>query len=87
MRILLDLAWDFVSLLRYGSLAAVLFGVVVFGRNFVGINARAAQIGRGDIPDESWRGPGAVNGFKLVGLGFALLVVSLFIGALLPPRL
>ena len=86
MRILLDLAWDFVSLLRYGSLAAVLFGVVVFGRNFVGINARAAQTGSGDIPDESWRGPGAITGFKLVGLGFALLVVSRFFGARRPPR-
>lgn len=87
MSIVLDLAWDFVSLIRYGSLAAVLFGVIVFGRNFVSINARAAQIGRADIPDESWRGAGAINGFKLVGLGFAMLVVSLFIAALLPPRL
>lgn len=87
MRILLDLAWDFVSLIRYGSLAAALLGVVVFGRNFVGINARAAQIGRADIPDESWRGPGAINGFKLIGLGFAMLMVSLFVSALLPARL
>lgn len=87
MSVVQDLAWDLVSLLRYGSLAAALFGVVVFGRNFVGINARAAQIGRADIPDESWRGVGAINGFKLIGLGFALLVVSLFISALLPPRL
>ena len=87
MRIVLDLAWDLVSLIRYGSLGAVIVGVIVFGRHFVGINARAAQIGRADIPDESWRGAGAVNGFKLVGLGFALLVVSLFISALLPPRL
>lgn len=87
MRIALDIAWDLVSVIRYVSLGAVLLGVVVFGRNFIGINARAAQIGRADIPDESWRGAGAINGFKLIGLGFALLVVSLFISALLPPRL
>ena len=87
MRIALDIAWDLVSLIRYASLAAALLGVVVFGRHFVGINARAAEIGRGDIPDESWRGPGAITGFKLVGLGFALLMVSLFVSALLPPRL
>jgi hypothetical protein len=87
MRIMLDLAWDLVSLIRYSSLAAALLGVVVFGRHFVGINARAAQIGRADIPDESWRGPGAITGFKLIGLGFALLLVSLFISSLLPPRL
>ncbi len=83
----LDIAWTLVSLIRYGSLAVVLLGVVVFGWHFVGINARAAEIGRGDIPDESWRGPGAITGFKLVGLGFALLMVSLFVSALLPPRL
>ncbi len=87
MSIVLDLAWDFVGLIRYGSLAAVLLGIVIFGRHFVGINARAAQTGRGDIPDESWRGTGAINGFKLIGLGFAMLVVSLFVSALLPPRL
>ncbi|MBS0281794.1 MAG: hypothetical protein JSR25_11580 [Proteobacteria bacterium] len=87
MSIVLDLAWDFVGLIRYGSLAAVLVGIVIFGRHFVGINARAAQTGRGDIPDESWRGAGAINGFKLIGLGFAMLLVSLFVSALLPPRL
>ena len=87
MRFLLDIAWFLVSLIRYGSLAAALLGVVVFGRNFIGINARAAQIGRGDIPDASWRGPGAITGFKLLALGFALLMVSLFASALLPPRL
>jgi len=87
MRFLLDIAWFLVSLIRYGSLVAALLGVVVFGRHFVGINARAAQIGRADIPDESWRGAGAINGFKLVGLGFALLMVSLLLSALLPPRL
>ena len=87
MRIALDIAWFRVGLVRYASLAAALLGVVVFGRNFIGINARAAEIGRADIPDASWRGPGAITGFKLLGLGFALLVVSLFIAALLPPRL
>jgi len=87
MNMALDIAWFLVVLIRYASLAAALLGVVVFGRNFVGINARAAEIGRADIPDESWRGPGAVSGFKLIGLGFAMLVVSLFIAALLPPRL
>jgi hypothetical protein len=87
MRIALDIAWFLVGLVRYASLAAALLGVVVFGRNFIGINARAAEIGRADIPDASWRGPGAITGFKLLGLGFALLVVSLFIAALLPPRL
>jgi hypothetical protein len=87
MSFALDMAWDLVGLIRYGSLAAALLGVIVFGRHFVAINARAADIGRSDIPDESWRGPGAVTGFKLIGLGFALLVVSLFIAALLPPRL
>jgi hypothetical protein len=87
MNMALDIAWFLVGLIRYASLAAALLGVVVFGRNFVGINARAAEIGRADIPDESWRGPGAVSGFKLIGLGFAMLVVSLFIAALLPPRL
>jgi len=85
--IALDIAWTIESLVRYGSLAVVLLGVVVFGKNFIGINARAAQTESGDIPDESWRGPGAINGFKLIGLGFAMLVVSLFISALLPPRL
>ena len=87
MTVALDIAWTIVSLIRYTSLAAVFLGVAVFGKNFIGINARAAQTESGDIPVESWRGPGAVNGFKLVGLGFALLVVSLFIAALLPPRL
>jgi len=83
----LDIAWTIVSLIRYASLAAVFLGVAVFGKNFIGINARAAQTDRGDIPDESWRGPGAITGFKLVGLGFALLAVSLLFSALLPPRL
>ena len=87
MNMALDIAWFLVGLIRYVSLAAALLGVVVFGRNFIGINARAAQIGRGDIPDASWRGPGAITGFKLLALGFALLMVSLFASALLPPRL
>jgi hypothetical protein len=87
MKIALDIAWALAGFIRFASLAAVLLGVIVFGWHFVGINARAAQTESGDIPDESWRGPGAIHGFKLMGLGFALLAVSLFIGALLPPRL
>lgn len=87
MTIALDIAWTIVSLVRYGSLAVVLLGVAIFGKHFIGINARAAQTESGDIPDESWRGPGAITGFKLVGLGFALLAVSLLFSALLPPRL
>jgi hypothetical protein len=87
MSFALDIAWDLVGLIRYASLAAVILGVALFGKHFIGINARAAQTGSGEIPDESWRGPGAITGFKLVGLGFALLVVSLFLSALLPPRL
>lgn len=87
MSIFLDIAWTLVGFLRYGSLAVVLLGVVVFGRNFVGINARAAQTERADIPVESWRGTGARAGVKLVGLGFAILAASLLISALLPARL
>jgi len=87
MSFALDMAWDLVTLIRYASLAAVFLGVAVFGKNFIGINARAAQTESGDIPVESWRGPGAITGFKLVGLGFALLAVSLLFSALLPPRL
>ncbi len=87
MSVVLDIAWTLVGILRYGSLAVVLLGVVVFGRNFVGINARAAQTERVDIPVESWRGTGAVAGVKLVGLGFAILAASLLLSALLPARL
>jgi hypothetical protein len=87
MRIVLDIAWTIVSLIRYGSLGVVLTGVVVFGWNFVGINARAAQTDSGTIPVESWRGPGARAGAKLVALGFALLAASFLLAALLPPRL
>ena len=87
MRIALDIAWTIVSLIRYGSLAVVLLGVAVFGWNFVGINGRAAQTESADIPVESWRGPGAMAGVKLVGLGFAILAASFLLAALLPPRL
>ena len=87
MRIALDIAWTIVSLIRYGSLVVVLLGVAVFGWNFVGINGRAAQTESADIPVESWRGPGAMAGVKLVGLGFAILAASFLLAALLPPRL
>jgi hypothetical protein len=87
MRIVLDIAWTLVGFIRFGSLGVVLLGVVVFGRNFVGINARAAQTESGEIPVESWRGAGAMNGFKLVALGFAILAASFLLSALLPPRL
>jgi hypothetical protein len=87
MRFVLDIAWTLVGVLKFGSLAVVLAGVALFGWNFVGINARAAQTARADVPAESWRGPGAINGFKLMALGFAMLVASFLLSALLPGRL
>jgi len=87
VRIFLDIAWTILGLIRYASLAVALAGVAVFGWHFVGINGRAAKAGSGDIPVESWRGPGAVTGIKLVVLGFAMLAALLLLSALLPPRL
>ena len=87
MNVFLDIAWALVVILRYGSLAVVLLGVAVFGWHFVGINARAAQTERADIPVESWRGTGARAGVKLMALGFAILAASLLLSVLLPPRL
>ncbi|HEY4275382.1 MAG TPA: hypothetical protein VGM68_07865 [Rhizomicrobium sp.] len=87
MSVVLSLAWMVVALLRYSSLIAALAGVVVFGKNFIGLNARAAQADSAEIPVESWRGPGAVMGAKLLGLGVLLLVASLLLSAMLPPRL
>ena len=87
MTVLLNAGWMLVALLRYGSLIVALAGVAVFGKNFIGANARAARADSGEIPVESWRGAGAVMGAKLLGIGVLLLMASLLLSAVLPPRL
>jgi hypothetical protein len=87
MTVLLDTGWVLVAIFRYGSLIAALAGVAVFAKHFIAVTARAAHADAGEIPVESWRGPGAVMGMKLLGVGVAMLAASLFLSALLPPRL
>lgn len=87
MTVLLDMGWALVAIFRYGSLAVALAGVAVFAKDFIILNARAARAGSGEIPVESWRGPGAMMGAKLLGAGALLLAASLLLSAILPPRL
>ncbi len=85
MKTLLDIAWMFCGLLKYGGLAVALGGVVIFGWHFVRANARAAR----QTVDENtvaWGGPGAMLGVKVLAVGVAVQVVAFVLMLLLPGR-
>jgi uncharacterized membrane protein YedE/YeeE len=84
---LLTAAWIFVAILKYGSLLVVLAGIGVFGWNFVRLNAKAGRSESGDVPAAAWKGPAAMLGAKLVGLGIGLAVIAMLAAAVLPGRL
>lgn len=90
MRTLLDLAWMFCGLLKYGGLALALAGVVMFGWYFVRANAHAAKqdAHKQDGSENAivWGGPRAMMGAKVIGLGLAVQLVAFVLMALLPGR-
>ncbi len=84
MRLLLDVAWPLVGLLKYTGLAAALIGIVIFGWFFVRGNAQSES---GDVPSSSWRGPGPMLGAKILMVGTLLEIASIGLAVLLPGRL
>jgi hypothetical protein len=79
-------AWILQKIVSIGGLVFALAGVATFGWYFVGINALAAKGDSGEIPRESWGGPGARRGLCLFAAGVALAVISVTLAAVLPAR-
>lgn len=86
MTLILDAAWILVKTLTYGGLAVSLAGVAIFGWHFVRLNAVAAQGDSGDIPPESWRGPGARLGLMVLAGGAGLQLAAVMLASLIPGR-
>ncbi len=87
MNSVIGIAWTLVLVLKYASIAILLAGVFLFGRNLL----RAAAPG-GDHKNESmspaiWQAPAARLSFKLLGGGAGLMVLSVLLAWVLPGRL
>jgi hypothetical protein len=83
---LLAAAWILQKIMSVGGLVVALAGVATFGWYFVRINALAAKGDGGEIPRESWGGPGARRGLFIFAAGVALAVLSVALAAALPTR-
>lgn len=86
MPYMIAFGWLLVKILSYGGLAISIIGVMVFGWYFVTINGRAARGEKSQVPSESWRGPGAILGYKILAIGAASQLLSILISVLLPSR-
>jgi hypothetical protein len=83
---LLAVAWLLQKTLNFAGVAGAFAGVAIFGWYFVRINALAAQGETGDIPPESWRGPGARYGLFIFAAGVTLALASMVLASMLPGR-
>ncbi len=84
--VLLSAAWHVQKFFSLGGLALALAGVAIFGWHFVRLNALAAQGDSGEIPPESWRGPGAKFGLQIFSAGVGIAVVAVILASMLPAR-
>ncbi len=86
MSFLIDAGWLLFKILSVCGLITALAGVAFFGWHFVRINAHAARGESGEVPSESWRGPGARLGLYILAGGVAMSVASMLLAAALPSR-